>query len=108
MRRLAPVACTLALLIVSVACSRSPDEINVGAVYPLSGSQGPGGRDEFRGVSLAVGMASMWWWMHRAASPPSPVAASASADRQVLYWYDPMQPNQHFDHPGKSPDHHKS
>lgn len=34
----------------------------------------------------------------------SPVAPpSKSADRQVLYWYDPMVPAQHFDKPGKSP-----
>lgn len=26
-----------------------------------------------------------------------------TADRKVLYWHDPMQPNQHFDKPGKSP-----
>lgn len=24
-------------------------------------------------------------------------------DRKVLYWYDPMKPDQHFDKPGKSP-----
>lgn len=24
-------------------------------------------------------------------------------DKKVLYWYDPMQPGTHFDHPGKSP-----
>ena len=23
--------------------------------------------------------------------------------RQVLYWYDPMVPDKHFDKPGKSP-----
>src|SRR5262249_52907466 len=23
--------------------------------------------------------------------------------RKILYWYDPMQPGVHFDHPGKSP-----
>ncbi|WP_414449824.1 efflux RND transporter periplasmic adaptor subunit [Burkholderia sp. 22PA0099] len=27
----------------------------------------------------------------------------ASATRKVLYWHDPMVPNQHFDKPGKSP-----
>jgi Cu(I)/Ag(I) efflux system membrane fusion protein len=27
----------------------------------------------------------------------------AIAGRKVLYWYDPMVPNQHFDKPGKSP-----
>src|SRR3546814_21132005 len=26
----------------------------------------------------------------------------ADASRKILYWYDPMVPNQHFDKPGKS------
>lgn len=26
-----------------------------------------------------------------------------SGEREVLYWYDPMRPDQHFDKPGKSP-----
>ena len=34
---------------------------------------------------------------------PDKPAAKVSADRQVLYWYDPMAPAQHFDKPGKSP-----
>jgi Cu(I)/Ag(I) efflux system membrane fusion protein len=29
--------------------------------------------------------------------------APANRDHKVLYWYDPMAPNQHFDKPGKSP-----
>ena len=33
------------------------------------------------------------------ATPPALAAASPKA----LYWYDPMQPTQHFDQPGKSP-----
>lgn len=28
---------------------------------------------------------------------------SADSQRRVLYWHDPMMPNQHFDKPGKSP-----
>ena len=36
------------------------------------------------------------------AAPPAP-AASAPAERKVLYWYDPMVPMQKFDKPGKSP-----
>ena len=43
---------------------------------------------------------------HPAASAMKPASASAagSADgRKVLYWYDPMVPNQRFDKPGKSP-----
>jgi len=42
------------LLIAGVSCSRDAQPIRVGAIYPLSGSQGPGGRDEYRGVSLAT------------------------------------------------------
>ena len=30
-------------------------------------------------------------------------AATQSPDKKVLYWYDPMKPQQHFDHPGLSP-----
>lgn len=33
---------------------------------------------------------------------PAPAAAAAS-ERRVLYWFDPMAPDQHFDKPGKSP-----
>jgi len=48
---------------------------------------------------LGVGLAAGYWLGHR-----TPATASAPAgDKQVLYWYDPMKPDQHFDHPGKSP-----
>jgi len=48
---------------------------------------------------LGVGLAAGYWLGHR-----PPAAANAPvADKQVLYWYDPMKPDQHFDHPGKSP-----
>ncbi len=63
------------------------------------------------GVSLlAAGVAAGWGlstWRsseathdntsHEAASP------AAKAERKVLYWFDPMNPTQHFDKPGKSP-----
>ena len=32
-----------------------------------------------------------------------PLPATADAERQVLYWYDPMAPDRHFAAPGKSP-----
>ncbi|MGH8445775.1 MAG: efflux RND transporter periplasmic adaptor subunit, partial [Solimonas sp.] len=35
-----------------------------------------------------------------AAPPPAPAAGE---QRRILYWYDPMVPEQHFDHAGKSP-----
>jgi branched-chain amino acid transport system substrate-binding protein len=44
----------LATLAVGSCTSSSPAPIRVGAVYPLSGSQGPGGVDEFDGARLAV------------------------------------------------------
>src|SRR2546423_1360446 len=40
-----------------VSCSHnSVGPLVIGAVYPLNGSQGPGGRAEFKGVRLAVDM----------------------------------------------------
>jgi branched-chain amino acid transport system substrate-binding protein len=54
MRR--PAVIVLALTILAgVACTTSsPGPIRIGAVYPMSGAQGPGGVDEFDGVRLAV------------------------------------------------------
>ena len=36
-------------------------------------------------------------------SPSSPESRVPSPAPRVLYWYDPMKPEVHFDHPGKSP-----
>ncbi len=33
----------------------------------------------------------------------STAAPAAKTERPVLYWFDPMVPQQHFEHPGKSP-----
>jgi branched-chain amino acid transport system substrate-binding protein len=52
MRRLAVVLVAVALA--ATGCSGGRGTLVVGAVYPLSGSQGPGGIDEFRGVQVAV------------------------------------------------------
>lgn len=35
--------------------------------------------------------------------PDSTSVASSNPERKVLYWYDPMNPTLHLDHPGKSP-----
>jgi membrane fusion protein, copper/silver efflux system len=56
---------------------------------------------------LALGATGGWWW----ASQPAPRAAKTEPASlqpgqgagKVLYWYDPMVPQQHFDKPGKSP-----
>lgn len=47
------------------------------------------------GGAVGYGLASL--------NGTGPTAQMAEGDRKVLYWYDPMYPNQHFDKPGKSP-----
>jgi Cu(I)/Ag(I) efflux system membrane fusion protein len=53
------------------------------------------------GVALLAGI-GIHQLRRNAAYTSEPGAKSASGDK-ALYWYDPMYPNQHFDHPGKSP-----
>ncbi len=54
---------------------------------------------------LALGAAGGLMWSQRQA--PSDLAGApttvAATEKKVLYWYDPMVPQQHFDKPGKSP-----
>jgi len=54
---------------------------------------------------LALGAAGGLMWSQRQA--PSDLAGApttvAPTEKKVLYWYDPMVPQQHFDKPGKSP-----
>jgi len=58
------LALTLAVLVLATSCSGSrgsagrPEPLRVGAVYPLSGSQGPGGVEEYRGVQMAARLAN--------------------------------------------------
>lgn len=56
-------------------------------------------------VVLAIGVALGVWWATSRVPALAPVAGLAAAGGQpvVLYWYDPMVPDQHFDKPGKSP-----
>jgi len=56
-------------------------------------------------VLLVTGMGSGYWWgLSRQSSEGAPTSRTgADRERQVLYWYDPMVPDQHFDKPGKSP-----
>lgn len=56
---------------------------------------------------LGMGAWGGWWWGSRPARSAAPMAvktpAESTEDRRILYWYDPMRPDQHFDTPGKSP-----
>lgn len=47
---------------------------------------------------MAIGAGGYWLGATRTHS-----AAQAEDGRRILYWYDPMVPDQHFDAPGKSP-----
>ena len=57
---------------------------------------------------LAVGAAGGYWFAQQSMSGGhnpaiAPAEAGTTGERQVLYWYDPMMPQQQFDQPGKSP-----
>lgn len=52
---------------------------------------------------LAVGLTLGVWWGTRSATGNDAPPTTTTSDRQILYWYDPMAPDQHFDKPGKSP-----
>ena len=53
-------------------------------------------------VALAAFLAGGYYWGLRSKQQEQN-AATAPVARKVLYWYDPMTPAQHFNHPGKSP-----
>jgi branched-chain amino acid transport system substrate-binding protein len=56
------VVSVLALLVVAVACGESPakppNELVLGAIYPLTGSQAAGGKEELAGVKAALSLAT--------------------------------------------------
>ena len=52
-------------------------------------------------VPLALLLAAGGYYAGQRHAPHE--AASAPAERKVLYWYDPMVPGQRFDKPGRSP-----
>ncbi len=57
-------------------------------------------------VAFAAAAGGYWLAMWRMPAMPgdaSTPAAEPQPDRKVLYWYDPMFPQQRFDKPGKSP-----
>lgn len=52
----------------------------------------------------AAGYGGMRYAAHgRMDGAPAPAGAPVAAERKVLYWHDPMFPQQKFDKPGKSP-----
>jgi len=54
--------------------------------------------------ALGVGGGLGYWFAdHRMNSMPAMGMSNPSSSAKVMYWYDPMKPDQHFDKPGKSP-----
>lgn len=53
-------------------------------------------------VAAAAAVGGYWYGALRVTPPVVPPAQN-SPDRKILYWYDPMVPQQRFDKPGKSP-----
>jgi Cu(I)/Ag(I) efflux system membrane fusion protein len=51
------------------------------------------------GAAIGIGY---WFGSHPAATPRASATAEAGGKR-VMYWFDPMKPETHFDNPGKSP-----
>ena len=55
-------------------------------------------------VAVAAGGGGYWYGVSRMAPAKETAAAAQDASgRTILYWYDPMVPQQRFDKPGKSP-----
>ena len=52
-------------------------------------------------AALAALAGAIGWW--NAGRIDHPIEAVPAGERKVLYWYDPMVPDQHFSKPGKSP-----
>lgn len=54
-------------------------------------------------VAIASSGATYWLTRDDSATAASAPTAGTDQQREVLYWYDPMVPDQHFDQPGQSP-----
>jgi membrane fusion protein, copper/silver efflux system len=85
------------------------ERLSAGAVESTDASE----PDEAMPSDVMPGMPDMAMPPQTAPTQPTPAAATPrkakpatptkSTQRKVLYWYDPMRPDQHFDKPGKSP-----
>lgn len=51
-------------------------------------------------VLVAAGLGAGYWWGQSRDAGES--TAAASTERKILYWYDPMVPQERYDKPGKS------
>ena len=54
-------------------------------------------------VLVAAGAVAGSWWAHHSMMTGAHADAAPATGKKVLYWHDPMYPQQRFDKPGKSP-----
>lgn len=54
-------------------------------------------------IAAGASVAGFWLGQQSAGHGQMSTAEARTDERQVLYWYDPMKPDQHFEQPGKSP-----
>jgi membrane fusion protein, copper/silver efflux system len=57
-------------------------------------------------ILLLLAAISGYWFSREAVPPAQPSTAAEKKpvqEKKILYWHDPMNPQQHFDKPGKSP-----
>ena len=58
-------------------------------------------------AGLALGGGTTWYVLKHPGATSTEAARdgmpAAQGEKEILYWYDPMVPDQHFDKPGKSP-----
>ena len=54
-------------------------------------------------VALVITAGIAYWLGSRTRESSPSNSDLPQVERKVLYWYDPMVPQQHFDKPGKSP-----
>jgi branched-chain amino acid transport system substrate-binding protein len=83
----------LTIMLLAAACGESstasnPNVVTIGAVYPLTGPQAPGGRDELAGVQAALQVATSSGALPRRVQlrvidATTPRAATAAVDRLV-------------------------
>lgn len=52
---------------------------------------------------ISITAAAAYWLGTNNRKLVAPITEPASVEAKVIYWYDPMVPDQHFDKPGKSP-----
>lgn len=50
-------------------------------------------------LAIALIAGGSGYWLGQRGGPPGTEAGSAQAGRKVLYWYDPMVPQEHYDNP---------